>query len=83
MEILIVDDNQIARELLHHTLTSHGYEVVSARDGQEALDLLHDRDCQIVITDWMMPRMTGLELCHKIREAQFSRYHLRDPRHPP
>jgi putative two-component system response regulator len=74
MEILIVDDNQIARELLHHTLTSHGYEVISARDGQEALDLLHDRDCQIVITDWMMPRMTGLELCHKIREAQFSRY---------
>ena len=74
MEILIVDDNQIARELLHHTLTSHGYEVVSARDGQEALDLLHERDCRIVITDWMMPRISGPQLCQKIRETYFSRY---------
>ncbi len=74
MEILIVDDDQISRELLNHTLTSHGYDVVSARDGQEALDLMHDRDCRIVITDWMMPKISGVELCRKIREIYFSRY---------
>ncbi len=74
MEILIVDDDQISRELLSHTLTSHGYDVVSARDGQEALDLMHDRDCRIVITDWMMPKISGVELCRKIREIYFSRY---------
>jgi cyclic di-GMP phosphodiesterase len=74
MEILIVDDNQISRELLHHTLTSHDYEVVSARDGREALDVLHDRDCRIVITDWLMPRISGLELCRRIRERHVSRY---------
>jgi putative two-component system response regulator len=74
MEILIVDDNQISRELLHHTLTTNGYDVVSARDGQEALDVLQERDCRIVVTDWMMPRISGLELCRKIRETHVSRY---------
>jgi putative two-component system response regulator len=74
MEILIVDDNSIALELLNYTLSSHGYRVASARDGLQALDVLHERDCQIVITDWIMPVMTGLELCKKIREFGFSRY---------
>jgi cyclic di-GMP phosphodiesterase len=74
MEVLIVDDNSIALELLNYTLTSHGYEVIAARDGLQAMDILHQRDCQIVITDWIMPVMSGVELCRKIREFGFSRY---------
>jgi putative two-component system response regulator len=74
MEILIVDDNAIALELLNYTLTSHGYHVISARDGAEAEEILHQRECQIVITDWVMPVMSGVELCRKIRDYGFSRY---------
>jgi putative two-component system response regulator len=74
MEILIVDDNAIALELLNYTLASHGYHVISARDGAEAEEILHQRDCQIVITDWVMPVMSGIELCRNIREFGFSRY---------
>jgi len=74
MEVLIVDDNTIALELLNYTLTSHGYEVISARDGLQAMEVLHERDCQIVITDWVMPVMSGVELCKKIREYGFARY---------
>ena len=69
MEILIVDDNAIALELLNYTLTSHGYHVISARDGAEAEEILHQRDCQIVITDWVMPVMSGVELCMYLRGA--------------
>jgi putative two-component system response regulator len=74
MEVLIVDDNAIALELLNYTLTSHGYQVISARDGLQAMEILHERDCQIVITDWIMPVMSGIELCRNIREFGFSRY---------
>jgi putative two-component system response regulator len=74
MEVLIVDDNAIALELLNYTLTSHGYQVIAARNGLQAMEILHERDCQIVITDWVMPVMSGIELCRNIREFGFTRY---------
>jgi putative two-component system response regulator len=74
MEVLIVDDNAIALELLNYTLTSHGYQVIAARNGLQAMEILHERDCQMVITDWVMPVMSGIELCRNIRDFGFSRY---------
>jgi len=65
--ILIAEDNPVSRKLLEKTLTKAGYEVVSAKDGREALELFAQRFFPIVLTDWMMPEMTGPELCRALR----------------
>ena len=74
MKILIVDDNPIALDLLERTLTRAGYQVVIADNGQTALELLQEGNCQMVITDWEMPGMSGLELCRQIRGSSFMNY---------
>jgi putative two-component system response regulator len=74
VRVLIVDDDEIALELLSAAITSAGYEVSTARDGCEALETLRTGLFRVVITDWEMPNMDGIELCRKIRERQSSSY---------
>jgi sigma-B regulation protein RsbU (phosphoserine phosphatase) len=74
MRILIADDNAPSRVLLSKLLNKLGYEVLSAADGQEAWEILQNENVNFVITDWLMPVMDGLELCKRIREADFSHY---------
>jgi putative two-component system response regulator len=74
MRILTVDDDPIALELLGNALRASGYEVEKARDGIEALDVLRRRNCQMVISDWGMPNLDGLELCTRIRKRDLSGY---------
>jgi len=74
MKLLIVEDDPSSRNLLKKLLVSAGYEVVSAENGREAQEIL-EKDCfRIVITDWMMPEMDGVELCRTIRSRNFERY---------
>jgi putative two-component system response regulator len=74
MRVLIVDDDEIALEMLNMALVEAGYEVSSARNGREALDILRTKPCRMVITDWEMPVMNGLELCRAIRAEELSGY---------
>lgn len=74
MEILIVDDDPFGRQLLAHVLGTAGYEVTVARDGREALAVLRKTPHRMVITDWMMPEMDGIELCRKIRNEIIHEY---------
>ncbi len=74
MKILIADDNPIALDLLEHTLLRSGYEVITTDNGETALEILREGSCQMVITDWEMPGMTGPELCRQIRGASFMNY---------
>lgn len=67
MRILLVDDEQISLTLVAHHVSSVGYDVLTAQNGEDALEILHEHTCPIVITDWDMPRMDGLELCRRIR----------------
>jgi len=67
MRILIVDDDQNIRLLLSTFLKKWGYEVTVASDGAEAWEILQKETIYFVITDWMMPKMNGIELCNKIR----------------
>ncbi len=67
MEILIVEDDFISRSLLKKMLAEMGHEIIETEDGVQAWDVLQQKRVQLVITDWMMPRMDGLELCQKIR----------------
>jgi two-component system cell cycle response regulator len=74
MRILIADDETISRHLLEQTLKRWGHEVVVTRDGVQAWETLQKGDGHLVIADWMMPRLNGLELCRKVREARMDRY---------
>ena len=66
--ILLVDDEtQIAR-VLRRSLSAQGYEVQTAGDGEEALEVFEQWHPQLVITDLSMPNMSGLELCRHIRK---------------
>ncbi len=74
MKVLIVDDDEVALEVPGHALQRAGHEPVVARDGQEALAILEQHACRMVISDWVMPGMDGVELCRRIRAAESSGY---------
>lgn len=74
MKILIAEDEQIPRQLLKFQLEQWGHTVISAENGRQAWDLLQTHDCQLVITDWEMPEMSGIELISKIREVERASY---------
>jgi len=74
MHILIVDDDDVSLEALRHVLTEAGHEVTSAHDGAEALGWLRQERLRLVITDWEMPSMDGLELCRRIRAEETDGY---------
>ena len=65
--ILVVDDETQITRVLRTTLSSHGYEIRVANDGESALDLLNDWPADLVITDLSMPAMDGLELTRRVR----------------
>src|SRR5947208_5500698 len=67
--ILVVDDEPQLTRVLLRSLTSKGYDVRIAGDGEFALQTFHDWPPSLVITDLAMPNMGGLELCRKLREV--------------
>jgi sigma-B regulation protein RsbU (phosphoserine phosphatase) len=72
--ILVVEDDPLMRSFLEAVLVSLGYVVAVAADGRQALDRLAKGDINLVITDWMMPDIDGLELCRRVRAQQSARY---------
>ena len=72
--VLIVDDELVSRTKLEKHVSTMGYRVLVACNGKEALSLWQQHRPEIVITDWVMPEMTGLELVKEIKRLQGSRY---------
>ena len=68
-KILVVDDEAQIIRVLRRSLTTHAYEVRTAADGQAALELFHDWNPDLVVTDLSMPEMNGMELCRAIRKT--------------
>lgn len=66
-KILIADDDKLLRESLARALSDHGYQVVQAADGEEALKLALEHAPDLVITDVMMPKLDGLSMLQKLR----------------
>jgi two-component system KDP operon response regulator KdpE len=66
--ILIVDDEPQITRVLRTSLTSHGYDVRSAADGESALETFGDWQPDLVITDLSMPNLNGIELCRRLRK---------------
>jgi DNA-binding response OmpR family regulator len=65
--ILLVDDEQAVQTLLTYPLRKEGYEVVSAVDGQEALDRFAEQRFDLVVLDIMLPKLDGIEVCRRLR----------------
>ena len=74
IQILIAEDDKLTRNSLFRILQKLDYEVLTASDGLEAWNILKEQPVDIVITDWMMPGIDGLELCKRIRSADFDNY---------
>lgn len=74
IKILIVDDEPNQLELLSFNLSKAGYEVIRAEDGQSALDIIEDSHPDLVILDWMMPYLSGIELCRTLRARAETRH---------
>lgn len=74
MKILIAEDEHIPRQILRFQLEQWGHSVILAENGQHAWELLQTHDCQLVITDWEMPAMSGIELIRHIREVERASY---------
>lgn len=72
--ILLTEDDLVSRKMLEEGLLSAGYEVTSVENGRKALGLFKERFFPIVITDWIMPEMDGLELCRAIRKETSKSY---------
>lgn len=66
--ILLVEDEELLREGIQEILEANGFKVISAADGVEALECLARESVSLVISDLVMPRMTGLEFVEQVRE---------------
>jgi Response regulators consisting of a CheY-like receiver domain and a winged-helix DNA-binding domain len=65
---ITVDDSKTIREMVSFTLKNEGFEVLEAEDGVQALNVLQDKEVNVIITDLNMPNMDGIELIKKLRE---------------
>jgi DNA-binding response OmpR family regulator len=74
MKVLIVDDDAVSRYILQEILYTLGYEVTACKDGSEAWEKYLDGNFRLVISDWMMPKVDGLELCRRIRDLNRTDY---------
>jgi two-component system, sensor histidine kinase ChiS len=72
--ILVADDDEFIRLYLKKRLTTQGYSVISAVDGEEAFALAQQHLPDVIVSDWMMPKMDGIEFCHKIKEDDRLRF---------
>jgi len=74
MQVLIADDEAVARHVLAGTLLKAGFETLIATDGEQALAMLRQTPCQLVVSDWEMPGLSGIDLCRAVRGGEFLRY---------
>ena len=74
MRILIADDEAVSRLRLKQTLILLGHDVIEATDGRQAWECFQREDVPLLIADWMMPHVDGLELCRMIRAERRDRY---------
>ena len=74
MKILIAEDDPIAAKVLRLTLKNYGHEVDVATDGSEAWQMFDAEPYRLIISDWMMPGLDGLQLCDRVRNRAKTPY---------
>ncbi|MCY3858832.1 MAG: phosphate regulon transcriptional regulator PhoB [Gammaproteobacteria bacterium] len=71
--VLVVEDEQEIRELLQYSIGRSGYAVTVVPDAESALDQLKNEAPDLILIDWMLPRMNGIELARRIRHDQYTK----------
>ena len=74
LKILIADDDSVSRALLKKILEKEGHKVLQAENGKDAWVLFIENEVNMLITDWVMPEMDGLELCRRVRDLKLDYY---------
>lgn len=67
-QILIADDNPANLDILRTRLAAHGYDILTASDGEEALRLARDQQSDLMLLDVMMPKLDGIEVCRRLKD---------------
>ena len=73
-QVLVVEDEPAQRELLTYNLEKEGFAVRSAGNGEEALLMIAEAPPDLVILDWMMPRVSGIEVCRQLKSRNETRH---------
>ncbi|CAN1552745.1 OmpR Response regulators consisting of a CheY-like receiver domain and a winged-helix DNA-binding domain [Caulobacteraceae bacterium] len=71
--VLVVEDEDALATLLQYNLEKEGYRVIQAGDGEEALILVQEELPDLVVLDWMLPKVSGIEVCRRLRQRPESR----------
>ncbi len=71
--VLVVEDEDALATLLQYNLDKEGYEVALAQDGEEALMMVDERLPDLVVLDWMLPKVSGIEVCRRLRSRAETR----------
>ena len=71
--IIIAEDEDALSTLLNYNLEKEGYEVGVANDGDEALMMIKERQPDLLVCDWMMPKVSGIEVCRRLRQQTTTR----------
>ncbi|WP_238366603.1 phosphate regulon transcriptional regulator PhoB [Mesobacterium pallidum] len=71
--VLLVEDEPAQREVLAYNLEAEGFDVVSADNGEDALLLFDEEGPDVVVLDWMMPQLSGIEVCRRLKSRPESR----------
>ena len=71
--VLVVEDEDSLATLLQYNLQKEGYEVSMAGDGEEALLLVDERLPDLIVLDWMLPKVSGIEVCRRLRQRNETR----------
>lgn len=74
MKVLIAEDDRTSRALLHGALLKLGHEVFEAPDGAHAWEALKTSGARVIVSDWVMPDMDGLEFCRRVRAEPAAPY---------
>jgi two-component system phosphate regulon response regulator PhoB len=71
--VLVVEDEDSLATLLQYNLQKEGYEVTLAGDGEEALLMVEERLPDLIVLDWMLPKVSGIEVCRRLRQRNETR----------
>ncbi len=71
--VLVVEDEPAQRELLSYNLSAEGFRVVQAENGEEALILVDEENPDIIVLDWMLPAVSGIEVCRRLKTRNETR----------
>lgn len=74
MQVLIVDDDDFALSVVENIMMRLGYTAVTAQNGRDALEILRTSEIRLVITDWDMPEMNGVDFCRAVRREDLPGY---------